>query len=191
MLEKVESHSLPALIAPFRGRKRQYLLLRIAGLTTITARTELGIAERTLQNWKNEEEFALVEDNLYSWRSRYQTEVLDQLRQDNRAIGVLIERRTLLRLAEELDTGDYVLIKTRFGRDVYKNLMAVAGTTEGSNAQTWQQLIAGVVNVQTGNYGQTTGGSTTQRSEGNTDESNLREGFDCEAEVVSEGVDDN
>lgn len=186
MLEKAEATSLTTLMSPFRGRKRQYLLLRIAGLDESNSKSELEIATRTLQNWKTEDAFARVEDYLFEWRNRYQVEALELLRQDNRAIGVLIERRTLLRIVDELEEGEYVLLKTRFGRDVYKNLMTAVNNTSNP-AQSWQQLIAGVVNVQTGDNSQAAVSQTPQRIEGNDDESHPQQSFDCEAEVLPEG----
>jgi hypothetical protein len=123
------------------GKKRKFLLLRIADVETDLARKMCEIPVGTYNSWTSDATCRFVQ--LYRRRDefagKYKQEAIQLLRRDNQLHAVMLEEKILSKIEEELQTGDYNLIRVPLCRDVYTKLVGDLDWQPTTLALTWEQ----------------------------------------------------
>lgn len=133
LLEKIKSIS---------GNKRQFILMRIAGMDTDIVMNLLGITRGTYNSWFKNEDFSLVYHELPALVRDYRQEAVQMLRKNNQLEAVLLESKIIAQLKAEIESGEYVLSKTHLAREVYSKLMSDLDVVAPKvQVATWQQRI--------------------------------------------------
>jgi hypothetical protein len=133
-------------IQPFRGLQRQFLLLRIAGLSRADAFAAGSIKENTYDGWLCEPAFKALYRKVDTYSSEYQKQAIVLLRRSNQLKAVLLENKILDKMEDELKTGKYHIIKTEMGKMVYTRLLNDMDFQPQSETKiTWEQRISNIV----------------------------------------------
>ena len=147
--------SLRDEIRDITGKKRKFLLLRIADVETATAKSLADVSEGTYNNWVGDTEGSF--SSLYRRRDElcadYKHEAIQLLRRDNQLHAVLLEEEIIKRMRYEIANDDYVLIRTNLARDVYAKLVNDLDWQPQAVALTWEQRLQNIL---------VTGGSNAQ-----------------------------
>lgn len=133
--------SLKDEIRNLSGNKRRFFLLRIADLEAEHARQICGIKQGTYNTWLQHEDFVTLYRRRDEFANDYRQEAIQLLRRDNQLEAVLLEGKVLLKMKEELDTGDYNLIRTNLGREVYSKLISELDAVPKVPALSWEQRV--------------------------------------------------
>lgn len=131
----------------FIGKKRRFLLFRIAEVETNIAMSMCQIPQGTYNSWTAADtKFHQVYARLDELTGLYKQEAIQLLRRDNQLGAVLLEERIIQKMKEEVENGDYNLIRTNLARDVYSRLLdnLDAPATGDTNNLTWQQRIQNI-----------------------------------------------
>lgn len=125
------------------GKKRRFLLFRIAGIDTDVAKKLCKVSQGTYNTWTRLPNNRFVE--LYRRKDEFSTsyrhEAIRMLRRDNQLSAVLLEERIIQKLKEELDLGEYNLIRTSLARDVYSRLMGDLDAQPQTQVLSWEQRL--------------------------------------------------
>jgi hypothetical protein len=131
-----------------QGKKKRFLLLRIADVEQDVARQLCGVSPASYNLW-----FRQTRDNfvaLYRRRdelcTNYKHEAIQMLRRDNQLAAVLLEEKIINKMKDELDTGDYNLIRTNLARDVYTKLIGEIDIHSPSPVLNWNQFVGQLYN---------------------------------------------
>lgn len=181
--------TLSSILEGLTGKRRQYLIFLIAGLSQGYAIELTKVNKSSPSFWRKEDErYALVESRAELLVNEYQEQAIKLIRRDNQVGAALLERIMIEKIREEIDAGDYVLLKTHLAREVYGKLIQNLDQLDSLPQHiTWQQLIAmeGDI-IGTKEYiGETEGGSETQCVEGNYHEKPVETGVQGEEEGLS------
>lgn len=142
MLSLCYMETLQERIKTITGNKRQFILMRVAGIDTDIVMNIVGITRGTYNSWFKNENFALVYHELPTLIQDCRQEAVQMLRKQNQLEAVLLEGRIIMKLKEELDKGEYILAKTNLGREVYSKLVADLDAPAPKLASgTWMQRI--------------------------------------------------
>lgn len=134
--------TLQEKIKSISGNKRQFILMRIAGMDTDIVMNLLGITRGTYNSWFKNEAFSLVYHELPALIRDYRQEAVQMLRKNNQLEAVLLEGKILAQLKVEIESGEYVLSKTHLAREVYSKLMSdLDAVAPKVQVATWQQRI--------------------------------------------------
>jgi len=123
------------------GRKRRFLLLRIIDVSTEEARRLCGITKGTYNTWLHNEVFVELHRKKAELSIKYKEEALRMLRKNNQLQAVLLEEKILDKIREEIDSGEYVLVKTNLAREVYTRLLSDLDVQLQVQSLTWEQRI--------------------------------------------------
>lgn len=133
--------SLRDEIKPITGNKRKYILLRIADMDTDTALKLCGIVRGTYNTWCQQEEFISLHRRVKELSSDYKQEAIQLLRRDNQMSAVLLEAKVVAKMRDELESGEYILIRTNLAREVYSKLVSELDVQPKVQNLTWQQRV--------------------------------------------------
>ncbi len=158
-------------IKPLSGNRRKFFLLRIADMDTAMALKLVGVAKGTYNSWLQDQEFVTLYRQVKEFAVQYKQEAVQLLRRDNQLDAVLLERDIIKKLKEELESGDYNLLRSQLAREVYSKLMSDLDVVPAVQVQTWEQRIGQIIN-----------NPPTQIEEGVTIDGNYKEVSQPEAE---------
>jgi len=144
--------SLKEELSGIRGNKRKFLLLRIADVSTPLARNLCGVSVHSYNQWVSHAGNRFVE--VYRRRNElaaeYQHEAILMLRKENQLAAVLLESEIIKKLATELETGEYTLLRTNLAREVYSKLISDLNTAPASQVHSWEQRSQQIVQILSG-----------------------------------------
>lgn len=178
------------------GRKRRFLLLRIIDVDTEAARQLCGITKGTYNTWLQNEAFVQVYRRRAELSVEYKQEALRMMRRDNQLQAVLLEEKIIKTMKDEIDSGEYVLLKTNLAREVYSKLINDLDYQPQVQNLTWEQrvknLFVGQPNPQIeggdvidGEFTETVSEQENQHSQGDT----LTEGEQVSEQAQEESQD--
>lgn len=133
--------SLNEKIKSLTGNKRTFILMRIAGLDADFAKQLTGVTRGTYNSWFKNNGFSIVYHELPELIREHRQEAVQILRKDNQLEAVLLEGKILAKLKEEIENGEYVLVKTHLAREVYSKLMSDLDAVPQVKVLSWQQRI--------------------------------------------------
>jgi hypothetical protein len=134
--------SLRDEIKTLNGNKRKFFLMRIADLDTKTAREVVGVTTVTYNSWLRNQDFVDLYRRRDEFTAEYKQEAIQLLRRDNQLAAVLLEGKIIGKIKEELDTGDYNLIRTHLAKEVYSKLITDLDVTPQVQLISWQQRVS-------------------------------------------------
>jgi len=123
------------------GNKRKFLLLRIVDMSAKAARELCGVTQGTYNSWLQNEEFGLLYRRRDEFSGEYKQEAIQLLRRDNQLDAVLLEGKLIKKMKDEVESGDYVLIRTNLAREVYSKLITDLDQQPQIKSLTWEQRI--------------------------------------------------
>lgn len=133
--------SLEEQIKTIGGRKRQFLLLRIVDVGAEAARQLCGITQGTYNSWLHNEAFAELYRRRAELAAEYKQEALRLVRRSNQLQAILLEEKIIKKLKDEIDSGQYELLKTNLAREVYSKLVSDLDYQPKVANLTWAQRI--------------------------------------------------
>lgn len=128
-------------IKSLSGNRRKFFLLRIADMDTKAALKLCGVVRGTYNTWCQNSEFVELYRRRDELAGDYRQEAIRLLRRDNQLEAVLLEGKVLAKIKDELDSGEYELIRTHLAREVYSKLIADLDYQPKALALTWEQRI--------------------------------------------------
>jgi len=105
------------------GKRRKFLLLRICDIPTEAAREMCGVTKGTYNTWLKSDEFVSLYRRRKEFAGEYKEEAIRLLRRDNQLSAVMLEKMILDKLKDEVESGEYQLIRLPLARDVYTKLI--------------------------------------------------------------------
>ena len=133
--------SLKEEISTLIGNRRRFLLFRIADVDTDTARKLCGIKKGTYNTWLKDKHFVGMYRRRNEWSAEYKKEAISLLRRDNQLAAVLLEEKIITRMQEEIETGEYNLIRTHLAREVYSKLINDLDVIPQVSTISWEQRV--------------------------------------------------
>jgi len=115
--------SLERELGDIRGDKLTYMLMRVSGLDTGTAKKMLKLKEGTYNAWLRSQSFIELHRRVPELIGSYQEEALRLLRRENRLSAILLESEILAEMREEVRNKVYKLVKTNLARTVYERVI--------------------------------------------------------------------
>jgi len=134
-------NQLQQVLAPFRGKARQFLVLRISGIDKKTALRMAHGGISDYNRWLIRPDFVEVHRKIQDLFVEHRDEALRMLRKENQLNAALMERELITEMRDELKSGDYHLLKTGIARDLYTRLMSEMDKTPDVQVLTWEQRI--------------------------------------------------
>lgn len=150
--------TLQEIVKSITGNKRQFILMRVAGMDADIVMNLIGVTRGTYNSWFKNEDFALVYHELPTLVRDHRQEAVQMLRKDNQLEAVLLEGRIIAQLKLELESGDYSLAKTNLAREVYSKLMTDLDVIPKVQVASWQQRIENLQQFFPGAHEQIEGG---------------------------------
>jgi hypothetical protein len=123
------------------GKQRKFFLMRVAEVDKSVAMHMLDIKEGTYNKWVMEVVFSALYHRLHEFTMNYKQEAIQMLRRDNQLAAVMLEEHIIRKMKEEVDSGEYNLIRTNIARDVYTRLIGDLDIATVKPADTWEQKI--------------------------------------------------
>lgn len=122
-------------------RQREFLAMRIAGLDKRTTMTVLSIPEGSYKRWVSQPSFRDIYRRIAELSAEYKEEAIRLLRRNNQLAAVLLEKDIIQRMKEEIESGEYELVRTHLGREVYSKLVSELDKAPVYQSLTWEQRI--------------------------------------------------
>jgi len=132
---------LEELIKTIDGRKRQFFLLRVAGMGAEAARQLCGITQGTYNSWLHNEAFAELYGKRAEFAAECKQEALRLMRRTNQLQAILLEEKILAKMKVEVESGEYDLLKTNLAREVYSKLINDLDYQPKVASLTWAQRV--------------------------------------------------
>lgn len=123
------------------GRKRRFLLLRIIDVGAEAARQLCGVTRGTYNSWLQNDAFVELYRRRVELSVLYKEEALRLIRRDNQLQAVLLEEKIINKMREEIESGNYELIRTNLAREVYSKIIGDLDYQPASLSLTWEQKI--------------------------------------------------
>ena len=138
-----EKKTLKEELQGLTGNKRRYVLMRIADVDVGTAMKLNKVTQGQYNTWMRCTDGVLpaISRRVDELVSEHKQEAIQLLRRDNQLTAILLEEKILNKIGEELDSGEYVLVKTNLARDVYTKLVSDLDYKPTTPALTWNQRI--------------------------------------------------
>ncbi len=130
---------LREVLRPVSGNKRKFLLLRIADISTEQARQIVGITKGTFNTWCQDQNFVSIQRRRDELSAECKQQSIQILRRDNQLEAVFLEGKIIQKLKEEIESGDYNLMRTHLAREVYSKLITDLDQTPVSKVETWEE----------------------------------------------------
>ncbi len=129
------------IIKTLSGNKRRFVLLRIADMDTKAALKLVGVVRGTYNSWLQSSDFVEIYREVRDLSSEYKQEAIRLLRRDNQLEAVLLEGKIVSKMKEELDSGEYSLIRSHLAREVYSKLISDLDVVPTTVNLSWQQRL--------------------------------------------------
>uniref|UniRef100_A0A6M3IE12 Uncharacterized protein n=1 Tax=viral metagenome TaxID=1070528 RepID=A0A6M3IE12_9ZZZZ len=128
-------------IKPLTGNRRRFFLLRVTGMAPEQARQIVGVTRGTHNTWLQNETFVELHRRIDEFTRDYRIEAIQLLRRDNQLEAVLLEGKIVQKMKEEIDSGDYNLIRSNLAREVYAKLITDLDFVPQVQNLTWEQRL--------------------------------------------------
>lgn len=128
-------------IKSLRGNKRRFFLLRVSDMDTAPALKLCGIARGTYNSWFQNEDWTALYRRLPEFTD-YKQEAIQLLRRDNQLEAVFLENKIINKLKEEIESGEYILARTRLAGDVYNKLISAIDAPPSATPLTYAERLA-------------------------------------------------
>lgn len=128
-------------IRAITGNKRKFLLLRIVDMGVDTALTLCNVKRGTYNTWCQNPTFVELYRRRDEFSSEYKQEAIQLLRRDNQLAAVLLESKLIHKMKEEIESGEYELIRTNLAKEVYSRLLSDLDIQPQVQSLTWEQRI--------------------------------------------------
>jgi len=138
--------SLREEIKSLSGNKRRFFLLRIADMDTKAALKLCGVVRGTYNTWCQNQSFVEIYRKRQEFSEEYKQEAVRLLRRDNQLEAVLLEGKIVAKMKEELESGDYSLIRSHLAREVYSKLMTDLDAQPAIGVVSWEQKLLQIIN---------------------------------------------
>jgi hypothetical protein len=132
--------SLKEEIKVLNGNKRKFILMRVADMDVNSVRKILGVTTGTYNTWLQNGVFVAIHRKI-AFTSEFKQEAIQMLRRDNQLAAVLLEGQIIGKLKEELESGDYNLLRSQLAREVYSKLISDLDVVKAAPGMTWEQKI--------------------------------------------------
>lgn len=162
--------SLKEELAPLIGNRKKFILLRICDVDAETARKLTGTRKTTYNSWLRDDKFVSIYRRRDEFAAEYKPEAIKMLRRDNQLAAVMLEEKIIQRMKEEVDSGEYRLLRTNIAREVYARLLASLDEVPQVQSLTWAQRIEQIFTDQPqqiveGNYHEVTEATDSEQTE--------------------------
>lgn len=137
--------SLEEVMRPVRGRRRRYLLYRIAEVDADTSRGLCGIKKATMNTWFKDDVFIDIHRQLQDLTKDFKRDAINMLRRDTQLAAVMLEADIIDKLAQEVKNGDYKLLRTPLAKEVYSKLISDLDVVKVPQVMSWEQNIANLI----------------------------------------------
>lgn len=124
------------------GNRRMFLLMRIAGLDPDVSRNLLGVTQGMYNTWLKNESFVELHRQIPELMGDHRHDAVRMLRKENQLEAVLLEGKIISKIKEELDNGDYKLIRTHLAREVYSKLMSDLDIVPDVKVLSWEKRVS-------------------------------------------------
>lgn len=128
-------------IKSLTGNRRAFLLMRVAGLDVDFSKKLTSVTRGTYNSWFKSTEFAVLYHQLPNLIQDYRLEAIQLLRKDNQLEAVLLEGKIISKMKEEIETGEYILIRTNLAREVYSKLLTNLDVSPEVKVISWQERV--------------------------------------------------
>ena len=140
---RIVSMSLHEEIKDVTGKKRRFLLFRIADIDADTARKICKVPKGTYNTWTSNPHCRFVQ--LYRRRDEfsglYKQEAIQLLRRDNQVAAVILEGRIVQKIMDEMESGEYNFLRTNLARDTCSKLLSNLDYQPDIKSLTWEQRL--------------------------------------------------
>ena len=125
------------------GKRRRYLLFRIADLDPAATRSLIDLNKATFNTWIHDPEslFSRLHRRIPELSSKYKYEAVQLIRRDTQLSAAILEEKVINKLLTEIEIGKYRLIKTAFGRQILDKLLSTLDHQPQTTILTWQQRL--------------------------------------------------
>lgn len=120
---------------------RRFLLLRMADVDTDIALKICKVNKGTYNNWCKDERFVAIHRQRGELVRDFQQEAIHMLRKETQLSAVMLEARIINKLVQEIETEEYVLMKTSLAKEVYSKLIGDLDHQPKALALTWEQRV--------------------------------------------------
>ena len=115
--------------------------MRVAGLDVDFSKKLTSVTRGTYNSWFKSTEFAVLYHQLPNLIQDYRLEAIQLLRKDNQLEAVLLEGKIISKMKEEIETGEYILIRTNLAREVYSKLLTNLDATPDVKVISWHERV--------------------------------------------------
>lgn len=133
--------SLREEIKTLSGNKRRFFLLRIVDMDTKAALKLTGVTHGTYNSWCQQEDFVELYRRREELSHEYKQEAIQLIRRDTQLEAAFFEGQVILKMKEELESGDYNLIRTNLAKEVYSRLMGDLDAVPKTPVLSWEERL--------------------------------------------------
>ena len=133
--------TLQEVLRPFRGKARQFLVLRISGIKKKTALEMARGGVSDYNRWLVRPDFVEVHRQIQDLFVEHRDEALRMLRKENQLNAALMEGELIIQMRDEITSGEYHLLKTGLARELYARLMSEMDKSPDVQITTWEQRV--------------------------------------------------
>lgn len=130
------------------GNRRRFILLRIVDIDPETARKLCSVSKGTYNSWLKDSRFTSLYRRRDEFSANFKQDAIRLLRRANQLQAVLLEEKIIAKMKEEIESGEYSLIKSLLARDVYSRLISDLDYQPQNLALSWEQRIAQLITGQ-------------------------------------------
>jgi hypothetical protein len=123
------------------------MLLRIADVDPDIARKLSNVPLGTYNSWLKDEKFVALYRRRDSLAAEFKVEAVNLLRRNNQLEAVLLEEKIVAKMKEEIDKGEYKLVRTHLAREVYSKLISELDVAPKSPGESWGVRIGNLIDA--------------------------------------------
>lgn len=127
------------------GARRKFFLLRVADMDTDVAMKLTGVTRGTYNNWVRSKSFSELYKRRDELSAEYKQEAIQLLRRDTQREAALLESKIVAKMGEELETGEYKLLRTHLGREIYTKLMSDLDATPQIRVESFDERVLTII----------------------------------------------
>jgi len=136
--------SLKEELKGIEGRKRRFIILRVVGNDVETSRKLCQVPKATYNSWLKQSNFVEVYRKLPDLSVDYKQEAIQLLRRTTQLQAALLEEQIVQKMKEEIESGEYNLIKTLVARSVYDKIINSLDYQPANLSLSWEQKLQNI-----------------------------------------------
>ena len=137
--------NLDERLSRLKDKKKKFVILRVAGFKLEDALAQAGAKKSAYNRWTRDPVFHDVYKDLGIMQAENKEDAIKALRKENQLAAALLEGEIIVKLREEIQSGELSLAKTNLGREVYNKLMAELDKPPKSVTLTWEEMLIGEI----------------------------------------------